>query len=157
MNKKGTDTFKIRRIQCQAQYKSTRTFATTTALQSRAPAVTYHRSTTVRVHSCLPLSLPPLGCIFGIRVFHPNSPSYLKTQPASLFRRHELEKKREYGDRVRSVVCGSFTPLVFSKFGGLGREATIFYTRLTDLLSKKHRTPRPIPRHSLMSGADPDL
>ena len=73
------------------------------------------------------------GAFFDIRVFHPNASCYLKTQPASLFRRHELEKKREYGDRVRSVECGSFTPLVFSTFGGLGRKATIFYSRLADL------------------------
>jgi len=48
-----------------------------------------------------------------IRVFHPNAPSYLRTRPASLFWRHELEKKREYGGRIRSVECGSFIPLVF--------------------------------------------
>ena len=71
---------------------------------------------------------------FDIRVFHPNAPSYLKTQPASLFRRHELEKKREYGDRVCSVECGSFIPLVFSTFVGLAvREATIFHSRLATL------------------------
>jgi len=53
-----------------------------------------------------------------------------------------MEKKREeYGDRVRSVEHGSFTPLVFSTFGGLDREATVFYNRLADLLSKKHSTP----------------
>ena len=39
------------------------------------------------------------------------------------------------------MECGSFTPLVFSTFGGLGREATIFSSRLADLLSKKHGTP----------------
>ena len=39
------------------------------------------------------------------------------------------------------MECGSFTPLVFSTFGGLGREATIFYSRLADLLPKKHGTP----------------
>jgi len=81
------------------------------------------------------------GAFFDIRVFHPNAPSYLRTQPASLFRRHEMEKKREYGDRVRSVEHGSFTPLVFLTFGGLGREATVFYNHLADLLSKKHSTP----------------
>ena len=67
-------------------------------------------------------------------------PSYLRTQPASLFRRDELEKKWEYGDRVRSVEYGSFTPLVFSTFSGLGREATVFYSRLADLLLRKHGT-----------------
>jgi len=52
-----------------------------------------------------------------------------------------MEKKREYGDRVRSVEHGSFTPLVFSMFGGLGREETVFYSCLADLLSQKHSTP----------------
>ena len=47
----------------------------------------------------------------------------------------------EYRNRVRSVEHGSFTLLVFSKFSGLGREATVFYSCLTDLLSKKHSTP----------------
>ena len=36
---------------------------------------------------------------FDIRVFHPNAPSYHQTQVGSLFRRHELEKKHEYGDQ----------------------------------------------------------
>ena len=52
-----------------------------------------------------------------------------------------MEKKREYRDKVKSVEHGSFTPLVFSTFGGLGREATVFYNCLADLLSKKHDTP----------------
>ena len=56
------------------------------------------------------------------------------------FRRQQLEKKREYGDHVCTVECGSFTPLVFSTFGGLGKEATNFYNRLADLLAHKHGT-----------------
>ena len=75
---------------------------------------------------------------FDIRVFHPNAPSYCRTQVGSFFCRHELEKKREYGDHVRSVESASFTPLVFSTFGGLGREATIFYSRLASLLAVRH-------------------
>jgi len=74
------------------------------------------------------------SAFFDITVFHPNAPSYCQTQISSLFRRHELEKKREYGDRIRNVEFASFTPLVFSTFGGLGREATIFYSCLADLL-----------------------
>ena len=46
-----------------------------------------------------------------------------------------LEKKREYGDGIHSVESASFTPLVFSTFGGLGREASIFYSRLANLLA----------------------
>ena len=44
---------------------------------------------------------------------------------------------------------GSFTPLVFSTFGGLGREATVFYSRLAELPSKKHRAGPLTPRHFL--------
>ena len=56
-------------------------------------------------------------------------------------------KWREYRDRVRSMEHGSFTSLVFSLFGGLGREATVFYSRLADLLSKS--TAPFTPRHFL--------
>ena len=66
-------------------------------------------------------------------------PSYLRTGLASLFLRHKLEKKGEYGDRVRNMECGLFTPQLFLDFW----EATVFYNHLTDLLSKKHGTPYP--------------
>ena len=72
------------------------------------------------------------GAFFDIRVLHPNAPSY---QVRSLFRRHELEKKHEYGGHFHNVESASFTPLVFSTFGGLGRGATISYSRLVDLLA----------------------
>ena len=51
------------------------------------------------------------GCFFDVRVFHPNAPSY---RGQSLYRRHEREKKREYGDRVREIEHASFIPLIFS-------------------------------------------
>ena len=76
------------------------------------------------------------GALFDVRVFHPNAPSYRQTRVASLFCRHELKKKQEYGDRMHNVDCESLTLLVFSTFGGL--EATIFYNNLADLLSQKH-------------------
>ena len=77
------------------------------------------------------------GAFFDIRVSPQRTKLPYKTQPASLFRRHELEKKREYGDRVRSVECGSFSyPSCF--FYGLGREATIYSLR---------NMAHPIPKH----------
>ena len=73
-----------------------------------------------------------ISTLFDVRVFHPNAPSsYCQAQVAS---RHELEKKREYGDRTH-VDGESFTPLVFSTFGGLGKEATNFYNRMANLLA----------------------
>ena len=53
-------------------------------------------------------------------------------------RRHEQQKKREYGDRVREVELASFTPLVFSTTGSMGKEAVTFYRRLTELLSRRN-------------------
>ena len=45
-----------------------------------------------------------------VRVFHPDCPSYLSTAVPALYMRFEKEKKRQYGQRVREVELGSFTP-----------------------------------------------
>ena len=58
----------------------------------------------------------------------------------SVYRCHELQKKREYGERVREVEQASFTPLVFSTTGGMGGEALTFYRRLADMLSRHSST-----------------
>ena len=79
-------------------------------------------------------------CIFDVRVFYPNAPSYRNLQLGSVYRRHE-EKKRSYEDRVREVEHGSFTPLVFSTSGGMGTLATTAYKRLTSLISCKKNQP----------------
>ena len=63
--------------------------------------------------------------------------SYHNSTIPSIYRHHEQEKKREYGDHVREVEKASFTPLVFATTGAMGREATVFYRRLADLLSHK--------------------
>ena len=76
---------------------------------------------------------------FDVRVFHPNASSYRSMSLQAAFRRHEQAKKREYGERVREVEHGVFTPLVLSTTGGLGSEATTFYKRLADLISSKQQ------------------
>ena len=40
-----------------------------------------------------------------------------------------------YEQRIRDVEMGSFTPLVFSTFGGMGSAATVAYKRLASMLS----------------------
>ena len=72
---------------------------------------------------------------FDVRVFHPNAQSYRSSKIETLYRRHENLKKREYGDRIREVENGSFTPLVFATPGGWSRETTIFYKRLAEFMS----------------------
>jgi len=59
-----------------------------------------------------------------------------KTSISSIYRCHELQKKQEYGDRIREVELASFTPLVFSTTGGMDREGLVFYCRLAELLSR---------------------
>ena len=72
-----------------------------------------------------------------VRVFHPNSPSYLNTSPEQLYLQHEREKKRVYNDRVLQVETVSFSPLIFSTTGGMGPEATRYHKRVTELISAK--------------------
>ena len=72
------------------------------------------------------------GAFFDVRVFHPNAPRYRHSSIPAVYRRHELQKKREYGERVREVELASFTPLVFGTTGGMGKEAVIFYCHQAD-------------------------
>lgn len=81
------------------------------------------------------------SAFFDVRIFHPNAPSSRNTSINAQFRKHELAKKREYGDRVREVENGSFTPLVFSTTGSASRETTVVYKRLADLLANKRNSP----------------
>ena len=67
-------------------------------------------------------------------MFYPNASGYCSLSLSSAYKRQEDAKKREYGQRVREVEHGVFTPLVLTSTGGMGREATVFYKRLADLL-----------------------
>ena len=78
---------------------------------------------------------------FDIRVFYPIASSYCQKDLASLYRRHESEKKREYAQRVREVERGVFTPLVFASTGGMARECTMVFKRIADILSDKKKMP----------------
>ena len=74
---------------------------------------------------------------FDVRVFNAFAESNLSSCPAATFRRHEGEKRRAYKERIREVERGSFTPVVFSSSGGMGKAATVTYRRLASLLSNK--------------------
>ena len=76
---------------------------------------------------------------FDVRVFHPNAPSNCSMTTTAAYRKHESMKKREYAQRVQEVEHGVFTPLVLSTTGGMGREATTFYKRLADGISRKEQ------------------
>ena len=72
--------------------------------------------------------------------FTPNAPSYRNTTISNLYRSQENMKKREYGDRIREIEHGTFTPLIFSTSGGLSKETTVAYKRIAELLSIKRNS-----------------
>ena len=92
----------------------------------------HHSNFLVGRHSLLRLLISKTGhsspwvlgwqqyAFFDVRVFHPNALSYRKSSISSIYRCHELQKKRECGDRICEVESASFTPLVFSTIGGMG-------------------------------------
>ena len=76
---------------------------------------------------------------FDVRVFYPVAPSYRQKELSAIYKLHENEKKRCYGQRVREVERASFTPLVFSSTGGMAKESTIVFKRIADILADKKK------------------
>ena len=74
---------------------------------------------------------------YDVRVTHPYASSNVTLTLDKLYEKHEAEKERFYGERVRQVEKGSFDPLVFSTTGGMGPQATNFLKRLAHLIADK--------------------
>ncbi len=73
---------------------------------------------------------------FDVRVFNPSAPSNQGPIKAT-YRRHELEKRRKYGQRVREIEHASFVPVVFSCASGAGPAATVVLKRLAALIADR--------------------
>ena len=76
---------------------------------------------------------------FDVSVVYPIAPSYRQKELKAIYKQHEGEKKRSYGERVLEIERASFMPLVFSSMGGMARECTIFFKRLADILAEKKK------------------
>ena len=74
-----------------------------------------------------------------VRIFHPNAPSYIHKNLNQVYLEHEREKKRTYNDRILNIDKGTFTPLVFSTAGGMGKESEAYHRRLAQLIADKRR------------------
>ncbi len=74
----------------------------------------------------------------ALRVFNPSAQSNQHGSLASVNRRHEQEK-RQYEQRVQQIKHATFTQLVMSTTGRMGKAATMltFYKRLASILSEK--------------------
>ena len=78
---------------------------------------------------------------FDVQVFTSHAPSNKNQSHSACYRKHEREKKRAYDQRICEVEHSSFSPLVFSATGGMGREATCFYKCLASMLAHKWDQP----------------
>ena len=77
------------------------------------------------------------SAFFDIRVFNPLAKRHVGQNLNKCFESNEREKKRAYNERVLEIEHGSFTPLVFSATGGMGRECTKFISRLAEMIAYK--------------------
>ena len=74
-----------------------------------------------------------------VRIMHPNCDSYINKPIEEVYLDHENRKKNEYNERVIQVEKGTFTPVVMSIFGGMGKEAEKLNKRLATLIAKKKK------------------
>ena len=74
---------------------------------------------------------------FDVRVFNPNAKRYINHELTKSYEMNEKEKKKCYNERILQVEHGSFTPLVMSATGGMGRECKKFYSRLSEIVAEK--------------------
>ena len=67
----------------------------------------------------------------------PNAVSYGDLEQQQIYRIHENEKKRLYSKRTLHIEHGTFTPLVFTTTGGMGKECLMYHSRLAQLIAIK--------------------
>lgn len=79
-----------------------------------------------------------------VRVFNPLAKCHKNLTLQVAHKKNENEKKRSYNERIIHVDHGSFTPLVFSCFGGMSRECSRFYSHATDLIAEKRKLSKSI-------------
>ena len=80
---------------------------------------------------------PQSSAFSDVWVCHPNAESYRDQEPQQIYCIHENDKKRLYARRVLDVEHGSFTPLVFTTSGGMGKECIRYHSRLAELIATK--------------------
>ena len=62
-----------------------------------------------------------------VRIFDPNACRYSNSSLSQCYATNEKEQKRNYNQRILQVEQRTFSSLVFSTYGGMGRECQAFY------------------------------
>ena len=87
--------------------------------------------------SALGFWLPMNRAFFDIRVVNPLALSNSGKDLNDMYADHESRKKKEYNARILQIEKGTFSPIIFSCFGGAGPEANAMIKRLAAKLSLK--------------------
>ena len=78
---------------------------------------------------------------FDMRIFNPIAKNYLNMPLKNAYINNEKEKKRQHNEKVINIEHGTFTPLVFSCYGGMAQECSAFFKHLTNLIAEKRNDP----------------
>ena len=79
----------------------------------------------------------PAISLFLCQGLSPNAECYRVLEPQQIYRLHENEKKRQYSSRVLDIKDGTFTTLMFTTTGGMGKEFLNYHSRLAELIAIK--------------------
>jgi hypothetical protein len=79
---------------------------------------------------------------FDVRVFNPLCKSNASLSIENSYKKHEMEKRRMYEQRVREVEGATFCPLVLSSTGGQSPSTRSLVKRLAELLAYKLDKPK---------------
>ena len=80
---------------------------------------------------------PGQNAFFDMRITNETCDSQQSSTIPSILRKHEMEKKRQYNQRVIEIEHGTFTPLVFTTSGAMGHECHKFHKSLAEKISQK--------------------
>ena len=79
---------------------------------------------------------------FVTKVFNPLARCHLHHSLPAVHKKNENKKNREYNQQILQVEHGSFTPLVFSCFGGMSRECSRFCSHTAERLANRRKEPK---------------
>ena len=78
------------------------------------------------------------NAFFDVRITNADCTSQVASPVKSVLRKHELEKKRNYNQRIIQVEHGTLTPLIFTTSGAMGKECQKFHKTLAEKISVKN-------------------
>ena len=77
------------------------------------------------------------NAFFDVRITNLDNNSQREKAIEATLKTHENEKKRQYNKRVMEIEHGTFTPIVLSIKGVMGKECQVFHKALAEKLSNK--------------------